>query len=208
MPDMRPIRVGGPSAHGAGKGAGLELLFKGIHLLLNYLNDRKQQSKAQSDLRALEKRIEQDLKSNPAHGVLLTFRYIMDAGNPEAAGSPGYRYTDVMYGRGLNMSEARLDQARHPQIKQGIRPGESYKYEERWVAPTKKSGVAALRRPFRVIGAGSFVQGKAKLEKVKYTTVQDFDDEGAVKVSLTQKTVGQGGKTIPVVKLDTLLGIA
>ncbi|RZB36070.1 MAG: hypothetical protein SRB2_02575 [Desulfobacteraceae bacterium Eth-SRB2] len=234
-PDMKPIMVGGPSAMGQAKGGAIEFLLGLVRQSIYYFGGRIQQSKAQKDLKSLGTRIDKDRRAMPTKGVLVSLQFIVQEGSKEAAGQGNaFRYTTYLYGKGATVSEARQDQVRHGLIREGTRSNEKYAYQPIWFPPLKATG--RIKRPFPVIGHGCFVQGKVWLQNVQWTTIQGFDDEGksnlagsgnsfffdilqpptnmvtshgatgVVKIPIKQRPVGSGGKSIPVVDLDTTLG--
>lgn len=229
---MRPITVGGPSATGQARGGAIEFLLALVRQSIYYFGGRVQQSKAQSDLKALGERIEKDRRSCPTKGVLVSLQFIVLQGAKGAAGSgDAFRYTTYLYGKGATPSEARRDQARHGLVRQGTRSNEKYAYQPVWFAPLQPVG--RLRRPFPVVGQGCFVEGRVKLQDVLWTTLQGFDDEGqtrlagsgdsfcfdvlrppkgivtthgstgVVAIPTVWRPAGQGGQRLPVVDLDT-----
>lgn len=238
MPDMKTISVGGPSAHGSSKGGAIEFLLGLIRQGIYLIGGSIQRSEAENDLRKVGARVERDLKADPSRGVLVSLRFIVMQGSPEAAGSgDAFRYTGYLYGRGRTISAARDDQRSGVQpFKPGLRSNESFAYQPVWFPPKKTAMIAELRRPFPVIAHGCFVEGRAVLQDVQWTTLQGFDDEGTtklagsgnsfyfdileppkyivtshgatgpVKIPKTMKMAGRGGKTIPVVELDTIIG--
>lgn len=147
-----------------------------------------------------------------------------------------FRYVGYLYGRGKTWDEARRDQVRHGLVRPGTRSNEKYAYQPIWFPPKKPSGIAGLARPFPVVAHGCFVKGKVRLQDVQWTTLQGFDDEGqtslagsgnsfyfdilkppshivtshgatgAMKLPIIRRTAGQGGKSLEVVNLDTVIG--
>ncbi|NOX53130.1 MAG: hypothetical protein GXP27_01555 [Planctomycetes bacterium] len=178
VPDMRPIVVGGPSPRGEGIGSGIELLFRGINFVLQAVNASQQRSRLQQELNRLEPRVNRDLQRDPTRGVLLIFHFLCGPSHPESLIDPVCRYSYVTYGTGQTVSEARADAARHPMIVPAPPPGGSTRVMLYWFPPQRRVGPAALRRPFPVVATATFLPGRARLQDVKFGTLQGFDDEG------------------------------
>jgi hypothetical protein len=176
---VQSIRPPDPGQHFAtnpragGKAAGLELIFMGVNFILQWLGGRQAKAALQKQLDALSKRVQQDLKANPQMGVLLRFHYCGGPSHPESIIQPVYRFGYVTYGRGYTISEARRHAERHG----SIRSAGNWVAAERWFKPTAATSLLNLAKPYPVIGRGTFVTGKAKLQDVKYGGVQGFDDE-------------------------------
>lgn len=168
-PDMKPVIVGGPSALGTAKGGAIEFLLSVYRQIIYQAGARQQLAEAEADMKALRARIARDLAADPLKGVMVSMMFIV-LGKGDA-----FRYVGYRYGRGATPSEALSDQTRHGNIRPGTRSNEKYAYKPLWYPPPNPT--ARYRRPFAVAARGCFVKGRARLQKVKWTTLQGFDDE-------------------------------
>lgn len=229
-PDMKPVIVGGPSAHGQARAGAHDFILQLIRQAIVYFGGRRETARAQRDLRALADRVKKEQAKHPRKGFLIALQYIVQQASPEATGSGNaYRYTGYLYGWGGTISEARQHQMRKV-IRPGLRSNEKFAYQVFWYPPKATPKIA---RPFPVIGRGSFIKGRVRLQEVSWSTMMGFNDgsqislpgpgsgycfeilkaptsivtshgsTGPVKVPVVLRPVGQGRGTLPVVDLDS-----
>ena len=182
--NTKPIVVGGPSARGVAKGAGIQLAFMGANFVLNLINDHIQQKKIQKALAAKEASIQQHLTVTPTHGVLIILHLNQIKAPPDSLMKPGpvFSYLETRYGQTLDEARKNQPSSYWP----GTRSGQSHIKQEVWIPPKQKPLTVNLRTPFPMVAVATFAPGKAKVQGVEWSGKLGFDDGSHHKLSVPQ----------------------
>jgi hypothetical protein len=183
-PDMRGLHVGGPSARGSARVAGIYVAFMGANLILNTINDQIQQRRAQDALDRIEPTVRQLRREHPDHGVLLLFHYTQIEAPPDSLIQPGAVFGHIEIGHGQSRPEARAQWQAEPKVRPGLGPGSQERTQEVWLPPLMAPSVANLHTPFPKAALARFAPGRAVLQDVQWGGVSGFDDEGTTSLSV------------------------
>jgi hypothetical protein len=229
---MRLPPTAGPSARGQGIAAGIELLFRSINAVCNWLNDRAQQDRLHRDLNAHAAAIN---GRDPMMGVLVLIYYqvfepVGTQRDSLIQPGPVYSHLELYYGR--TDSEAR----QLWRSTRAIRPAGT-RGQEVWFPPQRPTGALSLQSPFRRLQLATFMAGKEKVQGVEWGGVNGFDDTAqedlaggggaihfhvlqpprqieflngqwphTVDIPIVERAAGGGNTTLLAVDLDPVLG--
>lgn len=167
VPNLKPPTVGIPSVRGQGKVAGLDLVFQGIHILLNWVNDKKQLQRVHQALEQQETETTKIRSQSPSMGVLLIIFY------------SGNVFSHIEKGIGRTRDEAE-EQWRNLDK---ILSSDSKQSQQIWIPPFQTASIGFIRSPFPSVAIGTFAEGKNVLQNVEWGGVTGFDDEGQTTLS-------------------------
>jgi hypothetical protein len=182
-PSMAGLSVGGPSIRGEGIGAGLTLVFMGVNVVLNVLNDRAQEDRVRLALDQLEPPLRSQRQAHPEMGALLVFHYTQQQSPPESLIRPGASFQTVNYYMGRTQDEARDAWHNTPMLRAMHPSGVTEFTQTLWIPPVNPPSITDIRTPFQRVALATFAEGRAVFQNVQWGGVTGFDDEGTTPVT-------------------------
>jgi predicted nucleic acid-binding protein len=182
---IEPVQEYGPDARGDAKFQGATLALEGVNLVLQKINSAIQSKRFQAEwtsrwLPEVRRRLDAD----PQLGALVLIYYSKAQGDAESAIDTATVFQGgIQVGYGLNPDDAMRDAQSRP----SIIPGTPNVGDTLWIKPRAPMDVKRLKLPFgcTIAGLATFVPGKEKLVRVKFSGRMGFDDKLFSKEELT-----------------------
>ena len=185
MPDMEPVREGGPNAAGAAVADGIVLALQGLNFVFARYNEHVQLGRLEEALGALKPQVARITQQRPECGVLLAIRFRQAEGHPDSPIHPGPVFAGIDVGVGADPREAQRDMVSQPELRAGLAPGEHETIAEmRWIPPRRPQAPKVPPPPLPVFCLATFVSDTPELQNVEWTNLGGFDDEARTRLSL------------------------
>ncbi|GLS19001.1 hypothetical protein GCM10007874_20180 [Labrys miyagiensis] len=172
---IEPVNEGGLSQSGVAKFDGATLGLKGVNLAVQAINDAIQKQRMLNRWAELRPSVEKELDADPEFGALIIISYWRGRGDENSAIEPVTVFQDIRVMYGWTQMDAVQRSTSHGYITAG-NPGESTPGEKIWFPPKRPIDPMRLPTPWPVAGLATFVPGKEKLTKVKFSVAAGFDD--------------------------------
>ncbi|MBR1222381.1 hypothetical protein JQ557_30575 [Bradyrhizobium sp. U87765 SZCCT0131] len=180
---IEPVHEGGPDARGDAKFQGATLAFQGANFVLQRINTAVQARRFEAAWQGLQGEVQRRLADDPQLGALVLVSYSKAQGDAESAIDTVIVFQSIQIGYGIDPDDALRDARSRPRITGGASDvGDSI-----WLKPRAPADVSRLKLPFdtTVAGLATFVPGKEKLVRVKFSGVMGFDDKMFSKAELS-----------------------
>jgi hypothetical protein len=180
---LEPVQEHGPSASGDAKFQGAVLVIKGVNYVLQKINGAIQARRFNEAWARLQQGVQQRLDDDPQLGAMLFVYYSQAQGDIESAIDSVTVFESIQVGYGFSPDDAE----REFKSRQHITPGQGNVGDTIWVKPQAPMDINRLKLPFAttVAGLATFVPGKEKLVRVKFSGVSGFDDKLSSRETLT-----------------------
>jgi len=172
---IKPVHEGGPDARGDAKFQAATLAFQGANFVLQRINSAVQARRFEAAWQGLQGEVQRRLTDDPQLGALVLVSYSKAPGDAESAIDTVIVFQSIQIGYGLDPDDALRDARSRPRIAAGTSDvGDSI-----WLKPRAPADVSRLKLPFdtTVAGLATFVPGKEKLVRVKFSGRMGFDDK-------------------------------
>ncbi|HUQ92475.1 MAG TPA: hypothetical protein VM120_12415 [Bryobacteraceae bacterium] len=168
-----------PNPRAEAIGGGVVLLFEGINLVFNKINDHIQKKKIEEALAKEQNLIAKARAAKPNQGILLLFTMRYTQPLPDSVIKPGAEFLYLRWGQGATQDQARMEALKEGAIGPGLLKDQSLTTQEAWIAPIQKGGVTEIQTPFPIVAIGKFwmpKERKAEFQNVKFDWIEGFDD--------------------------------
>lgn len=173
---IAPVKEYGPDARADAKFQGATLAFQGVNYVLQAINSAFQARRFEVEwtTRWLPE-VRRRLDADPQLGALVLISYSKDRGDAESAIDTVTVFQSIQVGYGLNVDDALRDA--QSQIR--IAAGRSDVGDRIWLKPRAPMDIKRLKLPFAttVAGLATFVPGKEKLVRIRFSGRLGFDDK-------------------------------
>jgi len=157
--------------------AGVGLAILGVNIGMNWIIERKNESRMREALGRLEPDVLADQKRHPQMGFLLVFRYTGARQTPDGPSATG-RFAGVSFRRAYTKAEAEASWKREPRID----PDESFTTQ--WIEPSVPPPPMAIHTPFRKVAMAKFAKlPEIEFQKVEFAEWGGFDSDGTQAVN-------------------------
>jgi hypothetical protein len=163
----------GLSAAGDAKFQGGVIVLKGMNFGIQAINDAIQKQRLARRWAEKLPDVIKNLDANPEFGALILIYYSRAQGGGEIEGVTIFRDIHVAYG--WNEADALRRRGVHAQLGAAA-PGDTVPAKF-WYPPKHEVDVMKLPTPWPVAGLATFVPGKEKLTKVKFSFAAGFDEK-------------------------------
>jgi hypothetical protein len=175
--DHEPVQAPkeyGPSAGGDAKFQTATVALQGLNFLLQEINGTIQGRRFIAERDRLTPEIQKHLDDDPQIGAMLFVLYSKDKGDIESAIDTATVFQSIQVAYGFTPDDALREYGNRPRL-----TGPADVTNEIWIKPHAPLDIGRLRLPFGTTAAGlaTFVPGKEKLVKVKFSGVAGFDDK-------------------------------
>lgn len=172
---IEPVKEYGPDARGDAKFQGATLAFQGVNFVLQKINNAIQARRFEAAWAQLAPEVRRRLDADPQLGALVLISYAKDRGDAESAIDTVTVFQSIQVGYGLNVDDALRD----AQAQARLAPGRSDVGDRIWLKPRAPTDIARLRLPFgtTIAGLATFVPGKEKLVRIRFSGRLGFDDK-------------------------------
>ena len=171
---IEPVQEHGPNARGDAKFQAATLAFQGIDFVLQKINSAIQARRFEAEWSRWLPEVTRRLNADPQLGALVLISYSKDQGDPESAIDTVTVFQGIQVGYGLNVDDALRDAQSQPRMA----AGRSDVGDRIWIKPRAPMDINRLKLPFgaTIAGLATFVPGKEKLVRVKFSARAGFDD--------------------------------
>jgi hypothetical protein len=172
---IEPVQEHGPNARGDAKFQAATLAFQGIDFVLQRINGAIQARRFEAEWSRWLPQVTRRLNADPQLGALVLISYSKDQGDSESAIDTVTVFQSIQVGYGLNVDDALRDAQSRPRVA----PGRSDVGDRIWLKPKAPMDIKRLKLPFgaTIAGLATFVPGKEKLVRVKFSGRMGFDDK-------------------------------
>lgn len=172
---IEPVQEHGPNARGEAKFQAATLAFQGVDFVLQKINSAIQARRFEAEWSRWLPDVTQRLNADPQLGALVLISYSKGEGDAESAIDTVTVFQGIQVGYGLNVDEALSDA--NAQVR--MSPGNSNVGDRIWIKPRAPMDINRLKLPFgaTIAGLATFVPGKEKLVRVKFSARAGFDDK-------------------------------
>lgn len=172
----------GPSPKGqAGFQAAATIGLQGLSWVIQEINDRIEKKRFDEAWAKLKPTIDAKLNEDPTMGVLILVNYSQKKKKGAEPDSPLEHPTvfqKIKYSFGYTKEDARMRMSSAPPDMRPVAgPDEDVQTSEMWFPPKQPVDVTKLPTPFEKAGLATFVPGREKLVKVKFSGRWGFDDK-------------------------------
>ncbi|QIG96813.1 PIN domain-containing protein [Bradyrhizobium sp. 6(2017)] len=175
-PPIEPVQEHGPSASGDAKFQAATLMFDGVNFVLQKINDRIQRQRFEAEWSRLAPEVRRRLDADPQLGAIVLISYWKDQGDVNSAIDTVAVFQNIQVGYGLTPDDARRDAYSQSSRWTG---GFTNVGDQIWLKPKAPPDIKRLKLPFdcTIAGLATFVPGKEKLVRVKFSGKAGFDDK-------------------------------
>ena len=172
---LEPVQEHGLNARGDAKFQAATLVFQGVDFVLQKINSAIQARRFEAEWSRLAPEVTRRLAADPQLGALVLISYSKDQGDAESAIDTVTVFQSIQIGYGLNVDDALRDAQSRPRML----PGRSDVGDRIWLKPKAPMDIKRLKLPFgaTIAGLATFVPGKEKLVRVKFSGKLGFDDK-------------------------------
>lgn len=173
---LEPVVEHGPSVRGDAKFQGATLAFQGVDFLLQKINGAIQARRFETEWKTRWlPEVTRRLAADPQLGAMVLISYSKDKGDAESAIDTVAVFQSIQVGYGINIDEALRD----AQSQNRVAPGISNVGDRIWLKPRAPMDIKRLRLPFSttIAGLATFVPGKEKLVRIRFSGRMGFDDK-------------------------------
>lgn len=174
-PPIEPVQEHGPSASGDAKFQAATLVFDGVNFVLQKINDRIQRQRFEAEWSRWAPEVKRRLDADPQLGAMVLISYWKGQGDVNSAIDTVAVFQNIQVGYGLTPDDARRDAYSQSRWSAGF----SNVGDQIWLKPKAPPDIKRLKLPFdcTIAGLATFVPGKEKLVRVKFSGKAGFDDK-------------------------------
>jgi len=178
---IEPVQEYGPSGRGEAKFQGAILAFRGVNYALQGINNLIQKQRYDKRWDQLKDGVQQKLDDDPQLGALILIYYSQGPGDPDSEIESVLIFQDIQIAYGFTPNDAIRDFNSKPSTRIAANVGDRI-----WLKPKEPTDVSRLKLPLgtKVAGLATFVPGKEKLVRVKFSGPAGFDDKLSSRQSL------------------------
>ncbi len=173
---IEPVIEHGPNMRGDAKFQGATLAFQGVDFILQKINGSIQAKRFEAEWKSRWlPEVTRRLAADPQLGAMVLISYAKDKGDAESAIDTVTVFQSIQVGYGVNVDEALRD----AQSQVRIAPGRSDVGDRIWLKPKAPMDIKRLKLPFgtTIAGLATFVPGKEKLVRIRFSGRLGFDDK-------------------------------
>jgi hypothetical protein len=173
---IEPVIEHGPNMRGDAKFQGATLAFQGVDFILQKINGSIQAKRFEDEWKSRWlPEVTRRLAADPQLGALVLISYAKDKGDAESAIDTVTVFQSIQVGYGVNVDEALRD----AQSQVRMAPGRSDVGDRIWLKPKAPMDIKRLKLPFgtTIAGLATFVPGKEKLVRIRFSGRLGFDDK-------------------------------